>query len=284
MKKFLNLKITVIHKWQSIKNYTSLSTTSDKPYHQFDVAVVLDILRCTSTITAAINNGCNSLIPAYSITEALNIASTKSNTLLAGEKNTNKPTKFHLGNSPLEYTADKVKNKNIIIATTNGTKSIIETAKIAHTILIGSMLTADAIAKYLAFSNKNIVFVRVGTKGNFALEYVLASGYIIQKILLLNNNIVYNSKKLNKNLKNYNKLIFNKCKRKILEIDDMAITCCKLAYHYKNNIMSAFCKSTSGKKLIYSGKIKDLFFCVNLNAYNKLIHYTGSCIKIMANP
>ncbi|MCL0032866.1 2-phosphosulfolactate phosphatase [Peptococcaceae bacterium] len=46
------------------------------------------------------------------------------------------------------------------------------------------MLTADAIAKYLAFSNKNIVFVCAGTKGNFALEDALAAGYIIQKITL----------------------------------------------------------------------------------------------------
>lgn len=75
--------------------------------------VVIDILRATSTIITALANGAKSIIPTATVEEAVKIAKNleRSTYLLCGERNTKTIDGFDLGNSPLEYTEDKVSGK-----------------------------------------------------------------------------------------------------------------------------------------------------------------------------
>ena len=88
---------------------------------------VIDILRATTTMCAALNHGARAIIPVASTEEALRLAQTiaSDDVLLAGERNCVRIPGFHLGNSPLEMTEAAVRGKTLIVTTTNGTKALL---------------------------------------------------------------------------------------------------------------------------------------------------------------
>ena len=90
-------------------------------------AFVIDILRATTSICAALHHGAKALIPVASTDEALRLAQTIGSTdvLLAGETNCLRIPGFQLGNSPLEMTEPAVRGKTVILSTTNGTKALL---------------------------------------------------------------------------------------------------------------------------------------------------------------
>src|SRR5947208_3022666 len=108
------------------------------------VCVVFDILRATSTMMTALDQGAARIIPVAEIDEALALRQRDPSVLLAGERNGLRirseqtgGTDFDLGNSPREFTAVIVKGKTIVISTTNGTRALRACAA-AQRILIGT--------------------------------------------------------------------------------------------------------------------------------------------------
>lgn len=89
-------------------------------------AVIIDVLRASSSIATAIHNGAKKVIPVEDMSDAVKIAQTmdQSDYLLCGEKDGSKIEGYHLGNSPLEYTPEAIADKTLIFNTTNGTKAI----------------------------------------------------------------------------------------------------------------------------------------------------------------
>ena len=83
------------------------------------VCVVIDVLRATSVICTALNMGAKSIIPVLEVTQAQALKLSDPEMILAGERNGFKVTGFDLGNSPLQFTADVVAVKDIILTTTN---------------------------------------------------------------------------------------------------------------------------------------------------------------------
>src|SRR5919109_3524400 len=88
---------------------------------------VVDILRATTSMCAALSRGAKAIIPVGSTEEALRLAQTIGSTdvLLAGEKNCVRIPGFQLGNSPLEMTETVVRGKTIIVTTSNGTRALL---------------------------------------------------------------------------------------------------------------------------------------------------------------
>src|SRR4029079_5604196 len=88
---------------------------------------VIDILRATTTMCAALAHGARAIIPVASTEEALRLAQTigSADVLLAGEKNCVRIPGFQLGNSPLEMTEAAVRGKTLIVTTSNGTKALL---------------------------------------------------------------------------------------------------------------------------------------------------------------
>src|SRR2546421_1922422 len=89
--------------------------------------VVIDVLRATTTIVAALANGAKAVIPAATSEEAVRLASNleKDGVLLAGERRSVKIEGFALGNSPREMVPAAVAGKTIVLATTNGTPALV---------------------------------------------------------------------------------------------------------------------------------------------------------------
>ncbi|MDA3942262.1 MAG: 2-phosphosulfolactate phosphatase [Bacteroidetes bacterium] len=146
-------------------------------------AVVIDVLRATSVICTAIYNGAKAVIPTASIEEAKAcFAKLQPNTaLLCGERNANKIPGFHLGNSPLEFGAEVVNNKTLVMATSNGTLALRQTSEAVET-LAGSFLNIGALADYVSKQLNDLVIVCSGTAGNFSLDDALCAGMLISMI------------------------------------------------------------------------------------------------------
>lgn len=156
-------------------------------YLENKIVVVIDMLRATSVITTALNNGCNKVMPFLTVEEAFDFCKNSvTPCVLGGERRALKIEGFDFSNSPLEYTSDKVKDKTVVITTTNGTRAIKGASK-AHRIFIGSMLNAKAVTQVLKKLDKDVVFVNAGTYGEFSMDDFICAGYMIN-LLNTNNN------------------------------------------------------------------------------------------------
>jgi len=143
------------------------------------VCIVLDIFRATTSITTAMANGCRAIIPVLSVEDARLAAEKVENALFAGERQSIRIDGFDFGNSPFEFSQEKVKDKTIIMTTTNGTVAIHATST-AHRTLIGSFLNARAVCKQAKQYGKDVLIVCAGTDGFFSLEDALCAGFMVQ--------------------------------------------------------------------------------------------------------
>lgn len=141
--------------------------------------VVIDALRATSVIAAAIASGAKAVIPVAETDEALAVFKQlpEGTALLCGERGGNKIPGFHLGNSPLEFTQEAVSGKTLVMSTTNGTRAILAAAGAAK-LLLGALVNATAVGQAAAASGLDVTILCAGTEGLFTLEDVLAAGAI----------------------------------------------------------------------------------------------------------
>jgi len=160
-------------------------TTKDiaKAVQRGDVIIVIDVLRCSSTIVTALANAADAVIPTKTVKEARILHKKHPEFILAGERRGIKPKGFDLGNSPLEFSPQKVKGRQIILTTTSGTKAII-LSKNAKYVFTGAFLNAEATAKAalnLAQQEKiGISLISAGTNGRFSLEDFICVGAIVE--------------------------------------------------------------------------------------------------------
>ena len=149
--------------------------------------VVFDVLRATSTFVTALHNGAKAVIPVAEISEALAIRQKQPGVLLGGERDGVKIRApqtgggdFDLGNSPREYTPEKVRGKPIVSTTTNGTRALRACAG-AQTVLAASFLNLTATAKFVwQLRPAEVLLVCAGTRENIATEDVLAAGALCE--------------------------------------------------------------------------------------------------------
>ena len=145
--------------------------------------VVFDVLRATSTFVTALHHGAKAIVPVCEIAEALAIHQRQPDVLLAGERHGVRiraaqtgGVDFDLGNSPREFTPEKVRGKTVVSTTSNGTRALRACAG-AKTVLAASFLNLTATAEFIKkHQPAHVLLVCAGTRENAALEDVLAAG------------------------------------------------------------------------------------------------------------
>lgn len=145
------------------------------------IVVVVDVLRATSAMCTAFHYGIKSIIPVSKLEEALDYREDE-NHILAAERNGKQVRGFDFGNSPLQYEENDVKDKILVMTTTNGTKAI-NIAKRDHQVVIGSFLNIDALTEFLAKQDKDVVVLCAGWKDDFCFEDALFAGALTEKLL-----------------------------------------------------------------------------------------------------
>ena len=145
------------------------------------VTVIIDVFRATSTITAALHNGAKRVIPVASVAECIALGNTIPDSVTAGERDGKIAEGLQHGNSPSEYPATFIKDKTLVLTTTNGTR-LLHMVKDAVDIVIGSFLNLDALCAYLLARNKNVLLGCASWKDKFNLEDTLFAGAVIHQV------------------------------------------------------------------------------------------------------
>jgi 2-phosphosulfolactate phosphatase len=148
--------------------------------HQGSIVVVIDILRATSAICTAFENGAASIIPVAGIDEAREYK--KEGYLVAAERDGFVLDFADFGNSPFNFTPERVKGKTIVYSTTNGT-GIIDLASAAGKIVIGSFLNITALTEWILSRENDVVLFCAGWKNRFNLEDTLCAGAMAERLL-----------------------------------------------------------------------------------------------------
>ena len=159
-----------------------------KPAVAGRTAVVLDILRASSTMVTALANGAREIVLAATPEEARANAAKLSpgSFVLGGERHGVRLEGFDLGNSPREYTRDAVAGKTLVFTTTNGTEALRACAREgAALIWVGSLLNARAIAQAILAAGTDAVMVGAGTEGTQGTDDAYGAGAIIAAALEL---------------------------------------------------------------------------------------------------
>lgn len=143
------------------------------------IVIVVDIFRATTTICMALNNGAASIIPVATVEEAK--AYKDRGYLVGGERNVVKFEFSDFGNTPSEYTKEKVSGKDIVISTTNGTHAI-DIAKDSENLIIGSFSNISTVSDFCIKQNKDILILCAGWQNKFSIEDTLFAGALAEKI------------------------------------------------------------------------------------------------------
>ncbi|NDV77793.1 2-phosphosulfolactate phosphatase [Dysgonomonas sp. 511] len=144
------------------------------------IVVVTDIFRATTTMCAALKNGAKAIIPVASIEEAKEYKA--KGYLVGAERNVKRCDFADFGNSPFDYTADKIDGKEVVFTTTNGTQAI-EMARKADTLLIGAFSNIGAVAEFCIKQQKDVIVLCAGWNNKFNIEDTLFGGALAQKLI-----------------------------------------------------------------------------------------------------
>ncbi len=148
--------------------------------HPDSIVVVVDILRATSSIITAFHNGVEKLIPVRTIEEARTFKD--KGYLIAAERDGRILDFADFGNSPDNFTPDKISGKTVVYSTTNGTQAIRMAGK-HHQVLVGGFLNISAISGYLVSGNRNVLILCAAWKNKFSLEDSVFAGALTEKLL-----------------------------------------------------------------------------------------------------
>lgn len=217
--------------------------------------VVIDLLRATSTIITALANGAKSIIPTPSIEDAVKIAKNleRSTFLLCGERNTKVIEGFDLGNSPLDYTEEKVKDKNIILTTTNGSK-IFSLLKHTKNVLVCSILNISAVCQKMQELADEWIIICSGRDGLYDASDAITAGFLVSL--------------LKKNIDN-------------IELNDAGRTSLILFESFKNELISNLKNTDHGKILLKNGFEHDIDFIAQTDKFNINASYSNNNIMVL---
>ena len=145
-------------------------------------SVVIDVLRATTTITAALAAGAREVIPCLEVDDARREAANlpAGQAVLGGERGGLKIDGFDLGNSPSDYTPATVGHKSLVFTTTNGTRAMLH-ARAADEIWLAALVNVSAVVSRCA-ERKRIDILCAGTGGKITREDVLLAGAIVARL------------------------------------------------------------------------------------------------------
>jgi 2-phosphosulfolactate phosphatase len=140
------------------------------------IAIVIDVLRATSSLVVALANGAAGVIAAGTVEEGFALKRRHPDGLLCGERDGRIVPGFDLGNSPTEYEAARVRGRLLLFASTNGSQAL-RLASSARRRLLGAFVNAAAVVEEAAGAGE-VALVAAGKLGRFSLEDAACAGWI----------------------------------------------------------------------------------------------------------
>lgn len=216
--------------------------------HHDKNVVVIDVLRATSTINTILFSGAKSVKPVESLEECMKLK--EDGYIVMAERMGKKVEGFDYGNSPSKIEKNLFADRDIGIATSNGTKAIVKT-KGSKITLISSFLNLSKVIEYLNTNSRDTLLVCSGWKGSTNLEDTMCAGAIVA------------------GLENYD-----------YESDTVVIAK-KLYEQSKDDILSSMKKSSHAKRLSGYDNMKDIEFCSEIDKQEILPYLDGDQIVLL---
>lgn len=145
-------------------------------------ALVIDVLRASTSMITALGNGAAEVIPVVTVEEAhARRAGLGGTTLLAGERGGDPPEGFDLGNSPLEFTRERVAGRSVVMTTSNGTKALVA-ARPATRTGVAAFINASAAVAWAQARGTNVVLICSGEIGTLSLEDQACAGLLAARL------------------------------------------------------------------------------------------------------
>lgn len=143
-------------------------------------AIVVDLLRASTTIATALAAGARDVIPAESPERAMELRNGigRASTLLCGERKGEMIPGFDLGNSPRDYTPAVVGEKHLIFASSNGSAAILA-ASDAERLCVGALVNAGPVIRWVEAGTDDCVILCSGKLGQFAAEDAACAGHFV---------------------------------------------------------------------------------------------------------
>ena len=217
---------------------------------EHDTVIVVDVFRASATMCMMLNNGASAIIPVSNSELAKEYKS--KGFLVGAERNTKKCEFADFGNSPFDYTPEKVSGKEIVFTTTNGTRAI-EVASDCKELLIGTFPNIDAVVDKCLNSAQRVVILCAGWNNRISIEDTLFGGALAEKL----------SKKAN------------------IKFDSDSI---KMTYELwlrvKDNLDEYLKLSDHYQRLVNNSAVGDVDFCITQNSISIVPVYNKTDKKI----
>ncbi|HET9796676.1 MAG TPA: 2-phosphosulfolactate phosphatase [Gemmatimonadaceae bacterium] len=208
------------------------------------VVAMIDVLRASTTVAAALANGARTIIPLENSEEVATRSKQfeRGAVLLAGERRMLRMDGFDLGNSPLEHTREQVEGKTVLLTTTNGTHALLAVQG-ARDVVVASYVNLTAVCAMLRAALRggaDITIVCAGQDRQFALEDAACAGRYVSQIV----------KRLHS-----------------VELNDAALASSLIDRRYGDNLMRLFETAAHGRALAAAGFEEDLAACAAVDSY-----------------
>ncbi len=215
------------------------------------VAVLVDVLRAGTSVAAAIHNGARAVVPAASIEQAVRIANSlgRDEVLLCGERQGMRIEGFDLGNSPAEFSPGRVRDRTIVMTTTNGTRTLASLSG-AREVYVAALVNLGNVADALADADDETLIVCAGREGRVSVEDALCAGLLVDACSKQRRRVQSQPSKP--------------------ELGDGAIAALALAREH-SPVSARFLRATeAGRALEAIGQGKDIHFCARLDSIPEL--------------
>jgi 2-phosphosulfolactate phosphatase len=204
--------------------------TLDPESLRASACAVIDVIRATSTIVTALDQGAPGVLPVASVTDAFALKERNPGALLAGERGGQAPPGFDLGNSPEDFTMERVCQRPIILTTTNGTQAL-AACDGARAVVTASLLNLEAAAARLREIGPPWIIVCAGCEGEFGVDDAIVAGALAEALG-----------------------------------QDHAMV--RLYHSVRRNLTETLLGSAAGRELRKVGLEKDVPFCAQLNLFS----------------
>jgi 2-phosphosulfolactate phosphatase len=163
--------------------YTVLSPALLDLYEVKDtIVVVIDVLRATSTIATALNNGASAVVPVDDISKCIALGQSLKG-VTAGERDGKIAEGLEYGNSPFEYPPAFIAEKTLVLTTTNGTRLLhMAVNRGASHIITGSFPNLSAVCEYLIEQHQPVLLACSAWKDRVNIEDTLFAGAVIKNV------------------------------------------------------------------------------------------------------
>lgn len=206
----------------------------------FDICVVIDVLRATTAICTALEHGVEGIIPVASLEEAM--AYRDQGYLVGAERNGQVVEGFDLGNSPYSYMSPELKGKTVVLTTTNGTYAISKASEMP-VVVIGALVNLDALCHWLIEQHKDVLLLGSGWKEKFNLEDTICAGAIADQLI----------------------------ESRLFKADEDSTVAAKFIYRSARDNMFSFLRASSHRRRLRRLNLNDdVKYCLNPNTVNTI--------------